>query len=56
MSSMILLKNIYADMYASATTDYKAIVNNERFQWYKVSKDELKAFNNKILDNIEQVF
>lgn len=50
------LRNIYADMYASATTDYKEIVNNERFQWYKVTKDEVKLFNSEILDKIEQVF
>ena len=50
------LKNIYADMYASATTDYKEMVNNEYFQWYKVTKDEIKLFNSEILDKIEQVF
>lgn len=50
------IKNIYADLYASATTDYKELTNNANFQWYKVSNDELKAFNNEILDNIEQVF
>lgn len=49
------LKNIYADMYTSATTDYREIVNNEWFQWYKVTKDEVKLFNN-FLDKIEQVF
>lgn len=50
------LNNIYADMYASATTDYKEIVNNEWFHWYKITKDEVKLFNREILDNIEMVF
>ena len=50
------LKNIYADMYASQTVDYKEKVNNENFQYYKVSKDEIKTFVKEILDNIEQVF
>ena len=50
------LKNIYADMYASQTVDYKEKLNNENFQHYKVSKDEIKTFVKEILDNIEQVF
>ena len=47
------LRNIYADVYASATTDYKNIVNDEMFQWYKVTKNEVKLFNSEILDKIE---
>ena len=50
------LKNIYADMYSSQTVDYKEKLNNENFQYYKVSKDEIKTFVKEILDNIEQVF
>ena len=50
------LRNIYADMYAFPTVDYKGIVNNERFQWYKVTKSEVELFNSEILDKIEQVF
>lgn len=50
------IKNIYADMYSSQTVDYKEKVNNENFQYYKVTKDEIKTFVKEILDNIEQVF
>ena len=48
--------DIYADMYSSQTVYYKEIVNNENFQYYKVTKDEIKTFIKEILDNIEQVF
>lgn len=47
--------SIYADMYTSPTTDYKELVNNINFQYYRVYKDEVKLFNN-FLDKIEQVF
>jgi len=50
------INNIYADIYSSQTLYYKEKVYNEKFQYYKVSKDEIKTFVKEILDNIEQVF
>ena len=49
------INTLYADMFYM-TVSYKEKVNNENFQHYKVSKDEIKTFIKEILDNIEQVF
>jgi len=49
------INTLYADMFYM-TVSYKEKVNNENFQHYKVSKDEIKTFIKEILDNIEHVF
>jgi hypothetical protein len=48
--------NIFADLYASRTVDYKIILQNYMFYHIKASKQEIRIFANEVLDKMQQVF
>ena len=50
------INDIYADVYNTKTVDYKDILNDHKFNWYKLNKDDVKSFVNNVFNKLEQVW